>query len=306
MRRIELLVKQVQRATENERVGTQDGISLEEYYQYFTDGQFLLQRRILNGTGDKQFRKQDTFAASGSEVYDNAPFDIFAGNKVCALWYSESGLEQDYRRVKKRTEIERASYAGRPSQYAMRSGQLVINAYPATGTFRRLYNYKLPRLDRRRTTVDTHTKSATALTALTLITTTPFDVDDYALYDHLTIVGSDGAIKMRGIPYTSVAANGVVTLDSYTFPTGSTLDNGDYVCLGDYHSTHCTLDDQCEDFLLAYCTKRILMRDSSDDVNEVIAHELNPTILDIIELYGDDPDLDEVPVTDFTYFQDLG
>lgn len=305
MRRIELLIPQVQRATENERVGSTDGISAEEYYQYFTDGQFMLQRRIL-AVNNKVFRANDTFDASGSETYDNAPFNIFARNMVVSLEYSSTGAARDYRPLTKRTAAERFSDAGTPTQYMLESGVIIVNAFPASGTFRRTYNFKLPRLDKRRTTVASHTKSATALSALTLTTTTPFDADDYALSDYLTIVGWDGSIKMRGIPYTAVdSGTGVVTIQgtTYTFPTSSTLTNLDQVCLGEYATTHSLLDDQCEDLLLAYCSKRILMRDSSQDVGD-LESILAPEIEAVLELYADDPDNQAVPVTNFDYFQD--
>jgi len=305
LRRIELLITQVQRATENERVGSTDGISAEEYYQYFSDGQTMLQRRIL-AVNNKLFRTSDTFSASGAESYDNAPADMFARNMIASLEYSSSGLAKDYVHLKKRTQGERFSETGTPSQYMLESGRILVNAYPSAGSFRRVYNYKLPRLDKRRTTVLSHTKSATALSALTLVTTTPFDSADYALSDYLTIVGWDGTIKMRGIPYTAVdSGTGVVTIQgtTYTFPSDSTLTNGDQVCLGEYAATHSLLDDQCEDFMLTYCQKRILMRDSSQDVSD-LESVLQPMIDDILELYSDDPDVQEVPVTGFSYFQD--
>lgn len=308
MRRIQLLVKPVQRATENELVGSTAGISEEEYYQYFSDGQALLQRRIL-AINNKVFRSEDIFSATGSERYDNAPPLIFARNMVVSLEYSASGLVQSYYPLKKRTQSERFTITGSPSQYALESGVLLINAYPQTGTFRRVTNYKLPRLDKRRATVGSFTASATALTALTI---TGMDATDiaagvYSQYDYLTLVGWDGTVKMRGVPFTTInTGTGVVTIlaGSYTFPTGSTIAAGDYVCFGEYASTHSALDDQCEDFMIQYCMKRIFMRDSSMDVGD-LETVLEPLIESVLELYSDDPDVQEVPVTNYGYFEDL-
>lgn len=307
MRRAELLITHVRRATENVATSSSDAITDEEFLQYLNDGQFLLQRRIL-AVNDKVFRTSDTFSADGSESYSNAPFNIFSRNRVAELEYSESGLDQDYYKLDKRTALERRSVTGRPSQYILESQSIIVNSYPSTGTFRRTYNFRVPRLDKRRSTVSSSTASATALTALTLTTTSPFTAADYDLYDHLTIVGSDGTVKMRGIPYTAVdSGTGVVSIldSSYTFPEGSTIANGDHVVLGEYATTHSLLDDQCEDFLLTYCQKRIFMRDSSSDAVELLASDLDPMIQDILEIYSDDPDNQQIPITNFDYFQDL-
>lgn len=306
MRRIELLIPHVQKATENERIGSTDGVSLEEYYQYFTEGQNRLQRRIL-AVNNKVFRTTDTFAASGSESYDNAPFNIFARNMVAHLEFSPTGLDRDYYPLKKATSMERFSVSGsRPSQWILQSGVVLVNCYPLSGTFRRTYNYRLPRLDKRRAVIASRTIGATSLSALTLATTSPYNADDYALDEHLTIVDWNGTVEMRGLPYTGVSS-GVVTIQgtTYTFPDGSTAPVGSYVCLGPYSSTHSLLDDQCEDYLLQYCQKRILMRDASGDVGDLVELELGPMIAEILELYADDPENTEIPVTNFQYFQDM-
>lgn len=303
MRRAELLVTQIQRATENERVGTTDGISVEEYYQYLTDGLRFLQRKIL-GVAPEAFRQTYEFSATGVEAYA-LPTLIFAKSRVARLEYSASGTASDYRPLDRVTQLERVTRQGLPSRYLLESGNVLVNAYPAAGAFRLTYDALLPAVDKRRATVSSHTKSSTALTALTLA---GYTADDYALSDHLTIVGFDGTVKMRGIPYTAVnSGTGVVSIQgsSYTFPVGSTLDNGDYVCLGEYASTHPQIDTQAEDFLITYGQRRILKRDSSLDAND-IAEELADMWMGIVDSYGQAPDEVPVPVTNTDYFTDLG
>ncbi len=305
MRRAQLLIPQVQRATENERVGTNDGISLEEYYQYFTDGLRLVQRQILK-VNQKAFRTSTTWSADGTETH-TFPFDLMARNQTATLEYTESGSVADYRGLQKVTQLERRPIAGRPSQYIVEGNTIIVNNYPATGTFRLTYAALLPAVDKRRAAVSSHTKSSTALTALTLSTASPFTSADYDLYDYLCIVAWDGTINMRSIPYTAVnSSTGVVTIQgsSYTFPTGSTLTNGDYVTLGKYSSSHIQLEDQAEDFMIAYCSKRILNRDASLDAAELTA-DMQGMLQDIVDLYSDDGDVDQVPVTNWNYFGDL-
>lgn len=301
MRRAELLVKQVQRATENERVGSNDGISLEEYYQYFNDAQKLLQREILK-VNNKAFRTSTTWSADGTEDY-SLPFDYFARNQVAVLEYSPSGNERDYYALEKRTALERCSDTGSPSQYAIMGTTILVNRYPSAGSFRLTYAYRVPDVDERRATVSSRTVAAGAITALALASYTDAD---YLLADHLCTVDFNGVIKSRGIPYTGVSS-GVVTIQggTYTLPTGyTTVTVGDYVCLGAYTSTHFQLDDVCEDFLLAYCQKRILNRDASLDAAEITA-DMQVMLAGIVEVYADDADVDQVPITSHEYFGDL-
>jgi hypothetical protein len=301
MRRAELMLTQVQRATENERVGSNDGISTEEYYQYFSDAVKCLQRNIMK-VNNKVFRAEAAvFSASGAEEYD-LPADIFARNQVVALEYSASGATADYKPLIQVTQLERRSVEGYPTRYLIRGKKVLVNAYPAAGSFRMTYAARLPSIDKRRATVASKTTAGGAITALSL---TGFTAADSAYADHLTIVDFNGNVKMRGIPYTSITA-GVVAIQgsSYTYPEGSTIAVGDYVCLGEYASTHVLFDDQCEDFVLTYCEKRILNRDSSSDAVERSA-EVIQMIQDIVDIYAEDADVNQVPILNGDYFDDL-
>jgi hypothetical protein len=302
MRRAELLVTQVQRATENERTGTQDGISTEEYYQYLTDGLRHLQSQILQ-VNPKAFRTSKTYTVSGSESYA-LPDDILARNQAVTLEYSQSGNARDYVRLKQLTQLERWSETGRPSAYILEGKNFLVNAYPTSGSLRLTYAAALPAVDKRRGTVGAITTTSTALTALTVV----FSDNNFSLSDHLTLVDFNGTIKMRGIPYTAVGAGtGVVTIQgsSYTFPTGSTGAIGDYFVLGQNASSHALIDDAAESYLVTYCEKRILNRDSSADAVER-DQEVQKMVADLVAIYADDGDVTEVPVSDYSYWQDLG
>lgn len=292
MRRGALLITQVQRATENERSGANDGISLEEYYQYLTDGQRFIQGKIIEA-GSTRFQTSEEWSAEGDESR-NLPYDILSPEAVVSLEYSPSTSADDFRRVQRGRQLERWSKSGVPFQYVLQGQTLKINAYPSAGTFRLTYQKRLPAIDKRRATVASRTLSSTAISALTL---SGYTAADYDLFDHLTVVGWDGTIRMRGIPYTAVnSGTGVVTIQgsTYTFPTGSTAPVGDYVCLGEYATTHPQLDDQCESVLLLYCQKRILMRDSSDDAigNDV---EMQVLLAQMLTNY-EAADIEEVPI----------
>ncbi len=301
MRRGELLVKQIQRATENERVGTQDGISLEEYYQYLSDGVRKFQRAVM-AVHATAFRTSTTWSADGTETRA-LPTDIFAKNRVVSLEYKASANDQDYYSLSQVTQKERWTMAGTPSQYILQGSSVLVNCYPSSGTFRMVYDQLIPMVDKRRATVASRTVSATAITALAL---SGYTDADYLLSDHLTVVDFDGTVLMRGVPYTAVAL-GVVTVQNstYTFPTGSTCPVGAYVCLGKNASTHPLIDSQAEDFLIVYASRRILMRDSSGDAADLTPEE-QEMLSGILQGYAESPDVEEVPVLSYEYWGDLG
>lgn len=305
MRRGELLIKQIDRATENEKVGTQDAISPEEKYQYLTDGVRRFQEQVL-AVKATSYRKEHTFSAAGTESYDQ-PIDMLLTNQAVTLQYSSSGVAKDYYNLQQSAPLERWTMQGNPSRYYLQGRKIFVNCYPLLGSFRLVYNASLPAVDKRRATVSSHTTAGGALTALTLSTSAPFTAADYALYDHLCIVGFDGTVKMRGIPYTAVnSGSGVVTIQggSYTYPSGSTIANGDYVCLGEYASTHPQIDDQAESFLLTYVSRRILMRDSSTDTADLTAEEV-AMLQGIVGLYAESPDVEPVLVSNYAYFDEF-
>jgi hypothetical protein len=283
VRRAGLLELQVRRQTGNSRTGNSDSISSEEFLQYFTDAQLCIYRRML-GRNSKFFRTEAEYDASGAERYA-LPADCL-GQSVITVEFSSTGGAKDYRALDRREYLERATVEGDPLFYILDGANVLLNPYPTTGTVRLVYNKELPRVDKRRSTVSSHTKSTTALSALTLV---GYTADDYDLSDHLTVVDFNGVVKMRGIPYTAVdSGTGAVSIygSSYTFPDGSTMSNGDYVCLGANASSHVQLPDFCEDFVLLYCAKRIMNRESSSDAADADP-EVQRMAAEIIDLWSD-------------------
>lgn len=304
MRRVEHLILHVRRASENERQGTGEGISDEEFIQWLNDAQDMIYSKITR-KHRMSFAKETTFAATGAESYTSLPFDIYSRHRIIALDYSETGSEASYRSLTPMTHQERtlrgsSSLPNVASGYVPTQNGIIVVGAPSVGTFRLVYEPILPRLDKRRGTVSTHTKSSTALTALTL---TGHTAADFSEDDALTIVSATGQVNMRGIPYTAVAGGGAVTISgsSYTFPVGSTLTNGDFVCRGEYASTHSQLPDQCERYLIAYATWRAMKRDSSVDAGEQM-NELAMIEDDIVSGFAQmSGDVEQVPIVDATY-----
>jgi hypothetical protein len=306
MRRIEHLIKQARRQSENEVASASEGLSDEEFLQWANDAQDRIYGEILK-KHRKMFANAYTFDASGSEAY-SLPFDVYFRHRIVALEYSANGSDNGYTLLKPIGYQERNLFGttGLPNVahgYAPTQTGIIVAGAPTTGKFRLTYEPVLPRLDKRRGTVGSHTKSSTALTALTLSGAT---ADDFTNDDYLTVVAFDGTVNMRGIPYTAVASNGVVSIlgSSYTFPSGSNLTNGDWVCLGPYSSPVSQLPDQCERYLIAHMVWKALKRDSSVDAGEQ-TQELMSMMIEIVDSVAEvSGDVEDVPVVDLTYSWD--
>lgn len=306
MRRVEQLITQVRRATENTRIGTQDGISDEEFIQYLNDAQELCASAIIQ-VHRTAFSKEKTISVTGAESY-TLPTDIWAKQRVISVEYSPDSNAEHYYFLSQARTVERSTRRGLPSQYILFNNKLLMNAYPATGQFRITYDPLIPRLDKRRAVIDAITMTSTQLTALSLAITTPFVAADYDLFDNLSIVGADGTVKMSGVPFTAVSAvNGNVTIlgSAFTFASGETGATSDYVCLGINATTTSILPDQCEKFLLAYCQRRIFDRDSSSD-RDTMSQDEQMILADIVGAFADSSgDQDDIVCKNFEYFDDI-
>lgn len=305
MRRVEQLITQIRRATENERIGTNDGISDEEFIQVLNDGQEMCQSGIVRAH-KKTFGKELIFSAPATESR-TLPLDVWARHRILTVEFSPDGREESYYRLKQGSLVERSTCRGQPLFYMLLNNKILFNPYPETGMFRIVYDPLLRRLDKRRAVIDAITLTTTQLTVLSLAITSPFSASDYALFDELSIVGADGTVKMSGIPFDAVSAvNGNVTIrgGAFTFATGETGAIGDYVCLGVNASTTSALPDQCEKFLLAYSQRRIFDRDSSSDrttMKEDESEMLGSIIQEFADVSGD---IDEIPSTNDEDFLD--
>jgi len=302
MRRVEHLISQVRRQTENVRVGTSDGIDDIEFVQYLNDAQDRLMTAVIKAN-NRSFTKEATFSpVKGQEAYD-LPFDTFTKTSVINLQYSQTGQDRDYGPVHLATFEERDTTDGYPINYILRNGQILINPIPLTsnGLFRLTYNPRLPKLDIRSGQITSFSQGGSNITALTLnnaftITLTNARFNEI---DEITIVDRDGVIKTYDFDIDSVnTSSGVVTITngSHTLLSGESIANNQYVCLGNYTTTHSRLPDMAERYLVSYCAWKIFKRDSSEDrkdqENEIMMMER-----DIIEAFAlQTGDVDYIPI----------
>ena len=306
MRRIDLLVAQVRRSTENQDYSADAGIQDSEILQYFNDGQGTIETIIQNKFPDVMEAESTIDVIYNQEAY-SIPYDAFLGNRVAMVEYSRNGLETNYRRLPKASKQERLQATnGEPIYYFRRDGKIYLQPKPQGGTsglLRVIYQKAVPRLDIRRAKVGSVTLGSDSITSLVLDINE--GIDDTTLVDeaYISIVDKDGILQMTRIPISAIdTTTGVVTVESgFTFDSGEVIAAGNYVVAGKYSTTHSYLPELCEKYLLEYVDTRLSIRDSSNDATALSA-VTQKIEMDIMAAFSEpDADINLVPIISSEY-----
>lgn len=304
MRSLARLITQSRRSTENLDFSEDAGIQDDEFIQYFNDAQDELLGMIHNSFPSMYQKEKIYDVVANQEAYD-IPDDCYIGQRIEMVEYSRSGLDTDYYILKKGDKRERISNSnGTPSFYIRRNGQILIQPKPEVGgKLRVLYQLAAPTLDTVRAVVSSVTLTGNEITSLVLDTTQNLD-DTVLLADgFISIVDKNGEIQMKKIPISAInTTTGTVTVDAgFEFEDGETIAAGNYVVSGKNATTHSSLPDPFENYLLEYVNLRINIRDSSAD-----SADLGPLLARIEEgimrtLAEPDGDINLVPIIDSQY-----
>lgn len=300
-KRLDYLINQARRESENEEFSDTSGIGDEEFIQYINDAQHRLQALITAQHPKVFVVEAEQNAVVGQESYD-IPEDCFLANRITNVEYTTSTTDYYYNLEPATQKRRQPAIAGLPRLYIRRSGDILLSPKPdQAGSIRINYVKQLPELDVRRGSVDTAVLDTVnrTITSLTLnVTTDTVDGTSLAEHDYLCIVDRYGNFKMKNIPVDSVnEGSGVVTVTAgFVYESGETIDSGDYVVGGSYTTTHSELPRHCERYLVKYCVWKILKRDSSVDYAEA-QEELGGIAQEIIDSYADiSDDITYIPV----------
>jgi len=297
MRRIDFLLTQARRQTENEEFSATTGINDEELLQYVNDAQYRM-LSLITSTHPTVFVKEsaDISVVTDQEQY-SLPDDVFLENRISAVEFSSTNLDRDFRKLEPITLAERSAGArGFPNAYIRRSGKILLSPIPSTSTGKLRINYvrRIAEIDKRRGKISAVTLNNTlnTITSLTIDTSEEnFDFDTLTAQDFISIVDKNGVQQMVAIDIDSLnESTGVVTVNStFVFAEGETIVVGDFVCAGKNNSTHSELPKICERYLIAYIAWKILKKDSSEDSFEQ-RNEIKSMETDILEAFGDTTD----------------
>ena len=306
MRNLSILITQARRATENLEFSDSVGITDNEFIQYANDAQDELEAQISKANADVNIEKTYIDCVQGQEDY-LLPDDTLLHTKLAHVLWSPNGSESQFRALQQGRPSEIIStYTGSPSFY-VRLGQTVkvIPAPQASSSKLKIYyQQKLPRLEVQAGKVGAVTTSGNTITALTLDSGfSAYDKDTLLEEGFVTICDASGNVKMKAIPITDIDDTTLdVTVDpSFVFEDGETIAVGDFVLRGKRSTSHCSLPDICERYLLAYMQWRILKRDSSNDAIEQ-KDEMQMMLASIVDAYNE-PDyaVDGIPIIDTQY-----
>ena len=281
MRYVKYLIDQVRRETENEEVSDFVGIQDSEFLQYINDAQHHLQALIVAQHPNVFLEEYVVSTTTDQDTY-TLPSDCFLENKINNVEYSSTGEDADYY-ILEETSLKRRNpgITGAPGKYIRMSGKIVLNVAPqSSGKLRITYVKRLNELDLRTALIDSYDAGTITLENNTLITNT----SSLKEHDYICIVDSDGGIIHKNVKKTSQNSLGTqVVIDTSTI-TGSPV-NGQYIVGGKDTTTHSDLPRNVERYLIAYCSWKILKRDSSVDSAEMV-QELSQMANDIVKSYA--------------------
>ena len=189
MRRVEHLLLQIRRHTENVQQSATDGITDLELIEALNNAQESMTARI-HMTNNKLLADELEYTSVASQEAYDLPFNIFSNSHIIDMSWATSGAYADLISLEKVGFKERIRDTGYPSKYILKWSKVLFNRIPqASGELGVMtFNPRLPRLDRRSgqvtvATLDTVTKTITTLTLSSAITPTLanayFDQTDY-------------------------------------------------------------------------------------------------------------------------------
>lgn len=306
MRRVEHILTRIRQETDNEQIGTDQGISDNEIIGYLNDGQDDIYGGIAT-VFRSAFAAESSFpCVGGQETYD-APTDAYMDGQAIVLEYSQSGQDDGYTALKRVTMRERMTISGVPSRYTVANGKVYVWPIPqaSQGTFRLVYSKVVPTLDKKRAVVNSVTKVGNDVTGITLLAANglPFSVQDeieFSKSDYLCASDFYGNVLATRIPYTAVTlvgGLGIVTIKggAHTMSAGENIQSGDFVTLGEYSTTVSKLPDNCEQYLTAYGSMKVFVRDSNN-LAGIKAQEVGAMRANILDNYAElSADVDHIP-----------
>jgi len=284
MRRVERLIKQVRRATDNEEFNNDQvdplGITTQEISEFLNEAQDNIKARISE-VHPKIFIKTSTMdLVAGQELY-NLPSDLYLNGRILNIEAKFSNQTSDYTNLRHKSIKSRLPNVTSeiPSFYIKIGDQIAIQPTPSrawTDGIRLTYQKKLPSLGFRIGQVSSVTTSGTDTTIISLNASPtktqdaglPALAEDYITqFDELTVVNKKGVIQAAGLPVSTYdSVNQQVTLEEeHALSASESITAGDYLVGGSQATTVADLPDTCERYLIAYAAWKVLKTDSMVD-----------------------------------------
>jgi hypothetical protein len=294
MKRLEFLINQVRRSTDNT---DRNGVTDAEIIEYFNDGIEAIQA-IIHSQNFKPdlFLSRQTYDFNFSTDSYDLPSDIYSTNAIMMVEvrFGSSDVNEGFRPVKRITDMESVDFFG----YYIRDNKIIFalseqNTIKAFDQFRVTYFRQLKRFDKRWAAVTSVTPGTPNTLSLSGTDTDLSNIDDI-----ISIVDSNGNVIQSGLQVVSYSGLPA----SLTF-TGATagIGSGQFVVMGGLSSTHTELPESVKPYLLDYVRQRIYTRQNYGDAGKQITFT-QASQQAIVSIFSNKSrDISEPPIIDLDY-----
>jgi hypothetical protein len=289
MRRVEQLITEARKQSQNERYDANSGLSQSTFVQYFQNAHDTIMREAVNTKSKFLLKDKTVDVVYGQEKYP-FPSDIYLYNIDTVEW---SENNQDWITLSLGITKDRFSGdIGYPFAYIPRSDGILFAPVLQSGFIRYNYIKKLNNLGIRMGKISAVTASSTQVTALTIDTASAsYDGSTLADYNYLCVVDRDGNQTMKNLAYDSInVGTGVITMSPFTFEDGETISTNDYVIAGKNVTNLPEWPDTFESYLIKYAVYEARLGDSSSwtkAIQDSMASHLSQLISSLSRLSDD-------------------
>lgn len=263
MKRVELLIDMARKLSKNTRYDSDSGVPQDVFVQYFNNAQDSLLKEVVNLKTKYLLKQLDVDVVPGQTRYDY-PDDCYMQHIDTIQWFDTRNPTY-YQTLYKSYPKERVTnQTGYPFGYVMHRDGVYMNPPINNGILQFTYIHKPDRLQKRGGLISVATQGGGSLTALTVNPAeASFDETEINAQNYLCVVGKDGAVKARNIPYDSCSALGVFTLSPFAIPSGESVAVGDYIVVGPNSTNIPEWDDICESYLIKHAVYEAKYSDGS-------------------------------------------
>ena len=287
MKRLEHLILEARSNTSNKSTAK---ISQQDMVNHFNRAQDEIQNIAMSVDSAARILSEPYVfnMVQNQESYD-LPSDIYSPNAISSVRISQGSGQ--FFPIEKITEKERQRGYG----YSIIANKIYISPIPkwtAGDQIEITYQKKLRKLGIRSGVISGYVSNTGVITLSAGYST---DIGTYD--DFFCIVDSTGAIINADLPIVNFNAGALTTTQ------GLTIANGNYVVMGKNSSTHSTLSDFCERYLLSYVERKIQSMESSSDFGftNLFTKEETQAIADIFSTGSKDAIYPPITNTDYLW-----
>ncbi len=303
MKNVEQLIDMSRKLTGNTRYDSNSGVPQEVFVQYLQNAQDALIKEITN-SNSKYFKKKEIVTVvNGQARYDYPTSCIIQHIDNISWTDSLNGNNTYWQPLYKSVEKEAVSITpGYPYSYIPYQDGVYMNPPLQYGFLQ--FSYLSTVLGAQKKAGKVKSRLIATGNILSSLELDPseksYDEKEINSDYFLCVTDKIGNIKASNVPYNSITA-GVFNLDSYTLPSGQSIDVGDFILVGRYKTNVPQFPDLCESYLLKHMNYEAKYGDSSNWTDKYF-QDLERSFASLLYLFATkSSDITEIPITNIDY-----